>query len=81
METAIEHRYLTLEDTMAILHVSRSTVYRMVSRGELPAYKIAKSGGLTGEEVAEFVVVHRYAANSAPGRELIRKRSRRHPDP
>jgi excisionase family DNA binding protein len=67
MEIAIEHRYLTLEDTMAILHVSRSTVYRMVSRGELPAYKIANRWMFDREEVAEFVTVHRYAANSARG--------------
>ena len=65
METAIEHRYLTLEDTMAILHVSRSTVYRMVSRGELPAYKIANRWMFDREEVAEFVAIHRYTANAA----------------
>jgi excisionase family DNA binding protein len=65
METAIENRYLTLEETMAILRVSRSTVYRMVNRGELPGYKIAKRWMFDREEVAAFVTVHRYAANSA----------------
>lgn len=65
METAIENRYLTLEETMAILRVSRSTVYRMVSRGELPGYKIAKRWMFDRQEVAEFVTVHRYTANSA----------------
>jgi excisionase family DNA binding protein len=65
METAFESRYLTLEETMAILRVSRSTVYRMVNRGELPGYKIAKRWMFDRGEVAEFVAVHRYTANAA----------------
>jgi excisionase family DNA binding protein len=66
METAFESRYLTLEETMAILRVSRSTVYRMVNRGELPGYKITKRWMFDRQEVAEFVAGHRYAASSAP---------------
>jgi len=51
---------------MAILRVSRSTVYRMVNRGELPGYKMAKRWMFDRYEVAEFVAVHRYAASTVP---------------
>ncbi len=49
METPIENRYLTLEETMAILHVrTESTVYRMVNRESTQDTKLPSGGCLTG---------------------------------
>jgi excisionase family DNA binding protein len=33
---------LTLNETMALLRVSRSTMYRLIRRRELPVYKIGR---------------------------------------
>ena len=35
--------YLTLPETLAILRVSRTTLYRMIGRGDLPVSRVGKS--------------------------------------
>lgn len=38
----MDKEFYTIEEVMAILQLSRQTVYRYVRSGKLPAYKIGK---------------------------------------
>lgn len=67
MKTPEESDLLTLEETMAFLRVSRSTLYRIVNRGELPGYKIARRWVFDRTELKEFVAHKR--ADVASGEE------------
>lgn len=39
-----DHRYLRIDEAAVALRCSRSSVYRYVDRGVLPAYRIGGSG-------------------------------------
>jgi excisionase family DNA binding protein len=56
MDTPSESiRPLTVEETMAILRVSRSTLYRLVDRKELQGYKIARRWLFDRGDVQAFI--------------------------
>ena len=54
----------TLSDKLA---VTTATIYRMVERGELPAYKIGKSLRFNPEEIEEFLKSVRIGPNGLKG--------------
>jgi putative molybdopterin biosynthesis protein len=64
METSKEDGFLTLKETTEFLRVSRSTVYRLLERGELPGYKISKRWKFGQKDLREFVAARRVS----PGR-------------
>ena len=44
-------RTLTLGEVANYLHVSRSTIYRLVQRNELPGFKVGNDWRFTTEEI------------------------------
>ena len=54
-------RMLTAKDVQALLHVDRSTVYRMAESGRLPSIKVGRQWRFPAEQVEEWL-----AAQSAP---------------
>ena len=59
MDTPRENGLLTMKETTAFLRVSRSTVYRLLDRGELPGYKIARRWVFDQKDLREFVAPRR----------------------
>lgn len=50
---------LTLEEAMTFLRISRSTMYRLIKRGELPGYKIANKWMFATADLSAFVAQRR----------------------
>ncbi len=49
---------LTVEQVCDILRISRSTVYTMIQRGELPCVHIGRMVRLLSSDVRAFVLMH-----------------------
>jgi len=47
--------YLTLEEVASLLKVSKRTIYRMVKRKELPAFKIGESWRVSKREFEKMI--------------------------
>jgi excisionase family DNA binding protein len=47
--------YLTLHEVAERLHISQSTLYRLVRSGQLPAIKLAAQWRVSEEALAEYV--------------------------
>lgn len=56
---------LTLEEVASYLRVSRSTVYRLVNRNELMAYKIAHKWMFDRSDIKAFVAHRRFVVEQA----------------
>jgi excisionase family DNA binding protein len=56
---AQDNGLMTLEEAMAFLRVSRSTIYRLVNRMELPGYKIARRWMFDQSDLKAFVASKR----------------------
>jgi excisionase family DNA binding protein len=59
MDTPKESGLLTMKEATDFLRVSRSTVYRLLERGELPGYKIAHRWVFDQKDLREFVAARR----------------------
>jgi excisionase family DNA binding protein len=55
MASLPEEQLLTVEEVSNRLRVSRSSVYGMIERGELPSIKLGKSRRIPHKAVVEFV--------------------------
>jgi excisionase family DNA binding protein len=58
-EPAEDKGLLTLEEATAFLRVSRSTMYRLIKRRELPGYKIARRWMFDRSDLRQFVASRR----------------------
>jgi excisionase family DNA binding protein len=58
---------LTVEEVASYLRVSRSTVYRLVIRKELLAYKIAHKWMFDRDDLKTFIAHQRFDVERAPG--------------
>ncbi|NUP90521.1 MAG: helix-turn-helix domain-containing protein [Candidatus Sumerlaeia bacterium] len=59
----MSERLLTVEEIAQFLHVSEVTVYRLLRRGEIPAYKVA------GQWRFNKSVINRWLAKGAKGQD------------
>jgi excisionase family DNA binding protein len=59
MDTPKENELLTMSEAMAILRVSRSTVYRFLDRGELSGYKVARRWVFDQKDLKDFLAARR----------------------
>ena len=55
MQEKQPNKVLSIDDVSKLLHKSRSTVYKMVSRNVIPCYKQGKSVTFLEEEVMEWL--------------------------
>jgi excisionase family DNA binding protein len=58
------NEYLTIQDVMKILSVSRTTAYGYIRGGRLKFYKIGRLIRITREDLEDFVRGHRRRAVS-----------------
>lgn len=57
------HALLTLDETMTLLRVSRSTMYRLIEREELPGWKVAKRWVFDRKDLDDFIARKRAASH------------------
>ena len=55
---ALEERLLRWSDVARMLHLSRSGVYYLVSRGDLPAFRIGRALRFRPDEVRRYLLTH-----------------------
>src|ERR1700724_389070 len=66
-EEVFMERLLTTEEVAELLRIDPVTVRRLVTRGELTAYRIAGEYRFTEAGVESFVESQRVVVNTAPG--------------
>ncbi len=54
----LAERLLTANEVAGMLHISRSGVYQLVRRGDLPSIKIGSALRFRGQDVREFMQRH-----------------------
>jgi nitrogen PTS system EIIA component len=54
---------LTVKDAAKFLNISEKTIYRMIKRGEMPAYKIFEQFRFNKSELLEWALAHRINVN------------------
>lgn len=57
---------LSTEDVAKILHVSKSTIYELIRRGEINSYKVGRKLRFTQEDVDAYVARSRHEQSTAP---------------
>lgn len=55
MSATFTNRLLSLDEASEKLNVSRSTVYRLVGAGHLPAIKIGRATRISASAVEQFI--------------------------
>jgi excisionase family DNA binding protein len=55
MEIIMEKRFLTPPEAMELLRISRPTLDRMISRGEIPSYRVGKRRVFDSDELIAWV--------------------------
>ena len=53
----------TLDETMTLLRVSRSTMYHLIERQELPGWKVAKRWVFDRKDLDDFIARKRAASH------------------
>jgi excisionase family DNA binding protein len=61
---ADDNRLLIMDEAMSLLRISRSTMYRLIDRGELQGYKIAKRWLFERKDLEDLI-----ARKRTPGRD------------
>jgi len=51
------HEILTVEDVMELLYIGRNTVYRLLSSGELKAFRIGHVWKIPRTSLDEFIMI------------------------
>lgn len=64
METGIERKLLTIKDTVRALALSRASIYRALSRGDLQSVKYHGARRIVAASIDSFIAKQR-AANGA----------------
>lgn len=49
------HEFLLLEDICPILHIGKSTAYKLIQSGLLPAYKIGGKWQIKSNDLEEYL--------------------------
>ncbi|MCX7671092.1 MAG: PocR ligand-binding domain-containing protein [Anaerolineae bacterium] len=60
---------LTTQDVQALLHVDRTTIYRMVESGQLPAMRVGKQWRFARAEIEQWLENARMAVRQSPGQQ------------
>ncbi len=59
-------RLLSIDDVAGLLNVSRKTVYRLISRGELPAMRVGERLRFRPSEIHEYLERRRVRVGAGP---------------
>lgn len=62
----MQNKALSTEEVAKILHVSKSTIYELIRRGEINSYKVGRKVRFTQEDVDSYITRSRHEQNTAP---------------
>jgi excisionase family DNA binding protein len=51
----IENEYLTALETMSLLYIGKTTFYKLVRSGELPAFRVGKQWRIKRETLEQWI--------------------------
>jgi excisionase family DNA binding protein len=66
----INHKWLTLDELAEYLKLSRTKLYRMAQKGEIPASKIGAQWRFDREEIDEWMKSQRPGGTASQRREI-----------
>lgn len=72
----MERDFLTFEEVQDLLKLSRSKMYQMLQRGELPAYKIGKQWRIEKSELEEWLASKKFNVTSPEESTAMKSRIR-----
>ena len=55
----MNQKFMTFEETMEFLRLSRPTIDRMIVRGDIPSYKVGRRRLFDRDELIEWVKEHK----------------------
>ena len=53
---AIDHEVLTVKEVSELLKIHEATIYKMIRKGKIPAFKIGSDWRFRKEEIARWMV-------------------------
>ena len=54
----IENEYLTVYEVMNLLYIGRSSAYKLLRSGQLPAFRVGKLWRVSRDELTKFLQKH-----------------------
>ena len=76
-----QNKSLSTQEVADILHVSKSTIYDLIRRGEIHSYKIGRKVRFTQDDVAPYIARSRHEHSTRPVRNLDTHSTLLTPDP
>ena len=74
-----QNKSLSTQEVADILHVSKSTIYELIKRGEIHSYKIGRKVRFTQEDVDAYIARSRHESSVQPVRRIEAVSSLLHP--
>ncbi len=65
-----QNRSMSTQEVAEVLHVSRSTIYDLIKRGEINSYKIGRKVRFTQEDVDAYIARSRHERSTGPVRRV-----------
>lgn len=75
-----QNKSLSTQEVAQILHVSKSTIYELIRRGEINSYKIGRKVRFTQDDVDAYIARSRHEQSVQPVRRVERKSALLHPE-
>ena len=75
-----QNKSLSTQEVAQILHVSKSTIYELIRRGEINSYKIGRKVRFTQDDVDAYIARSRHEQSVQPVRRAELKSSLLHPE-
>ncbi len=76
-----QNKSLSTQEVAQILHVSKSTIYELIRRGEINSYKIGRKVRFTQDDVDAYIARSRHEQSVQPVKRVELKSSLLHPEP
>jgi putative molybdopterin biosynthesis protein len=76
-----QNKSLSTQEVAQILHVSKSTIYELIRRGEINSYKIGRKVRFTQDDVDAYIARSRHEQSVLPVKRVELKSALLHPEP
>ncbi len=76
-----QNKSLSTQEVARILHVSKSTIYELIRRGEINSYRIGRKVRFTQDDVDAYIARSRHEQSVQPVRRVELKSELLHPNP
>ena len=65
-----QNKSLSTQEVAEILHVSKSTIYELIRRGEIHSYKVGRKVRFTQDDVDAYIARSRHENSTQPIRRI-----------